>query len=727
MNLLDIGTIEAICTACYGDSFAALGMHANGALSVRAFLPGATACVVIEQASGRRLAALTLIDARGLFAGIIPRRKKPFTYQLAVSWGEQEVLLDDPYCFAPILGEMDVWLLAEGTHHRPFEKLGAHPQQIDGIEGVVFAVWAPNAQRVAVVGDFNGWDGRRHGMRLRQECGVWEIFLPAVPLGACYKFEILGMDGVRNLKADPYAFAAELRPGTASVAAGCPSKVIEFMGREAANHNPIAIYEVHLASWRCVPEEGQRCLNWHELATQLLPYVKDLGFTHIELLPISEFPFDGSWGYQPLGLYAPTARFGTAADFSYFVRAAHAMDLGVLLDWVPGHFPCDSFGLAEFDGTPLFEHSDPREGFHHDWKTLIYNYGRNEVKNYLIGNALYWIERFGVDGLRVDAVASMLYRDYSRPAGQWLPNEFGGRENLEAIAFLREMSEILASECPHAVTFAEESTSFPRVTRAAKQGGLGFNYKWNMGWMHDSLSYMHIDPIYRQHHHNQMTFSLMYVFDEEFVLPLSHDEVVHGKGSILSRMPGDTWQQFANLRAYYAFMWAHPGKKLLFMGSEWGQIREWSHLHSLDWHLLESAWHRGVQALVRDLNQSYQDQPALYEMDSSPSGFKWIVGDDALNSVFVFTRHAADSNDFVLVISNFTPEVRHTYRIGVPLAGRYIEIINTDSTYYQGSNVGNRECQTDHIASHQYPQSISITIPPLATLYLKWLGDKTEY
>jgi 1,4-alpha-glucan branching enzyme len=726
MSGLNFNEVEAICSGSHGDPFAVLGMHLDGStLCVRAFFPDAGACVVIDSATGRRLASLSQIDERGLFAGTIPRRKKIFSYRLAVQWGESEILLDDPYRFKPILGEMDVWLLSEGTHHRPFEKLGAHPQEIDGVSGVAFAVWAPNAQRVAVVGDFNLWDGRRHGMRLRQECGVWEIFIPAAPMGACYKFEILDQAEARHLKADPYAFSAELRPGTASKVAGCLPKVAEFLGRRAANQGdaPISIYEVHLGSWRRVPEDVHRGLNWHELITQLLPYVKELGFTHVELLPISEFPFDGSWGYQPLGLYAPTARLGSAEDFKSFVQAAHEMGLGVLLDWVPGHFPSDSFGLAQFDGTPLFEHSDPKEGFHHDWKTLIYNYGRNEVKNYLIGNALYWIERFGVDGLRVDAVASMLYRDYSRAAGEWIPNEVGGRENLEAIAFLREMSEILASECPYAVTFAEESTSFPAVTQPAKQGGLGFNYKWNMGWMHDSLGYMQLDPIYRQHHHDQMTFSLMYAFDERFVLPLSHDEVVHGKGSILSRMPGDIWQQFANLRAYYAFMWAHPGKKLLFMGSEWAQLREWSHQHSLDWHLLESTWHRGVQALVRDLNQIYQSQPALYQIDFEPRGFHWIIANDALNSIFAFSRHAEDCNDFVLIIANFTPEVRQQYRVGVPKAGRYIEIINTDSMYYQGGNVGNGECQSENIASQQYPQSIAMTIPPLATLYLKWLGE----
>ncbi|AZN35276.1 1,4-alpha-glucan branching protein GlgB [Iodobacter ciconiae] len=717
--------IEAICSGCHGDPFAMLGMHLDGStLCVRAFLPEASACAVIDTATGRRLASLKLIDERGLFAGTISRRKKTFSYRLAVQWGELELLQDDPYRFAPILGEMDVWLLSEGKHHRPFEQLGAHPLQIDGVSGVAFAVWAPNARRVAVVGDFNFWDGRRHGMRLRLECGVWEIFIPEVELGACYKFEILTQAGERQLKADPYAFAAELRPGTASKVAGCPPKEPEFAGRRVANQGdvPISIYEVHLPSWRRVPEDSHRSLVWHELAESLLPYVKELGFTHLELLPVSEFPFDGSWGYQPLGLYAPTARLGSAGDFKSFVLAAHEMGLGVLLDWVPGHFPSDSFGLAQFDGSPLFEHSDPREGFHHDWKTLIYNYGRNEVKNYLIGNALYWIERFGVDGLRVDAVASMLYRDYSRRAGEWIPNELGGRENLEAITFLREMSEILASECPYAVTFAEESTSFSGVTQAVNRGGLGFNYKWNMGWMHDSLGYMQLDPIYRQHHHDKMSFSLMYAFDERFVLPLSHDEVVHGKGSILSRMPGDIWQQFANLRAYYAFMWAHPGKKLLFMGSEWAQLREWSHQHSLDWHLLESAWHRGVQALVRDLNQVYQSQPALYQIDFEPRGFNWIIADDALNSIFAFSRHAEDIDDFVLVISNFTPEVRYEYRVGVPRAGRYIEIINTDSMYYQGGNMGNGECQSENIASQQYPQSLTITIPPLATLYLKWLG-----
>ena len=725
MNRTDSAITEAICSGCVDDPFAVLGMHQGQMLTVRAFLPDATACGVLDAVSGKRVAELSLLDARGFFSGTVPRRKKAFAYRLAVQRGGKEVIIEDPYRFAPVLGETDLWLLSEGNHLRPFEKLGAHLLQVEGIAGVAFAVWAPNARRVAVVGDFNHWDGRCHGMRLRHGCGIWEIFLPGVEPGACYKYEIMDQAGQRSLKADPYAFAAELRPGTASKVAALLPKAEIYPGRRQANspRSPVSVYEVHLASWRRVPEEDNRELCWQEFTAQLLPYAKEMGFTHIELLPISEYPFDGSWGYQPLGLYAPTARFGSATDFLAFVQAAHQMGLGIIADWVPGHFPADAHGLALFDGTPLFEHGDPKEGFHHDWNTLIYNYGRNEVRNFLTGNALYWSERFGLDGLRVDAVASMLYRDYSRAAGEWVPNQYGGRENLEAIAFLRKMSEILAMECPQAVTFAEESTSFPGVTHAVADGGLGFNYKWNMGWMHDSLSYMQQDPLYRHHHHHQMTFSLLYAFTEHFVLPLSHDEVVHGKGSVLSRMPGDTWQQFANLRAYYGFMWAHPGKKLLFMGSEWAQIREWSHLHSLDWHLLASDWHVAVQTLVRDLNTLYQHQPALYQLDSEAAGFNWIVADDAVNSVFAFTRHSEQPDDFILVISHFTPQVCKDYRIGVPRAGRYTEILNTDSMYYHGSNCGNGECQSENIASHQYGQSLLLTIPPLATVYLKWQGD----
>src|SRR5450830_459337 len=545
----------------------------------------------------------------------------------------------------PVLGEMDVWLLSEGTHLRPYEVLGANPAMRDGIAGTRFAVWAPNASRVSVVGDFNYWNGHQNPMHLRHSCGVWELFLPYVTEGALYKYEICTRHGaVLPARADPYARQSELRPATASVVAAMPSVVPRSNQRAQANaqNAPMSIYEVHLGSWRRVADGSNgghgRWLNWDELADTLVPYAKDMGFTHLELMPISEHPFDGSWGYQPIGLYSPTSRFGDARGLSRFVARCHAEGLGLLLDWVPAHFPNDEHGLANFDGTHLYEYADPREGFHKDWNTLIYNFGRTEVRNFLIGNALYWLERFGVDGLRVDAVASMLYRDYSREAGEWVPNEFGGRENLEAIAFLKRMNEVVGTERPQAVTLAEESTAYPAVSRPTYAGGLGFHYKWNMGWMNDTLTYMARDPIHRKHHQNEMTFGLIYAFTENFVLPISHDEVLHGKGSLLNKMSGDRWQKFANLRAYLGFMFGHPGKKLLFMGCEFGQEREWNHDQSLDWHLLEDGLHQGTQRLVRDLNQLYRETPALYTQDFVPAGFEWIENNDADKSVLSFIR-----------------------------------------------------------------------------------------
>ncbi len=714
---MNLDAMNALCAGHHADPFALLGLHKEGSHQVvRAFLPHATRVIVRQQ--GRDVCELAQRDERGFFAGALPDRTSGLNYRLAVEWDGQMVEIDDPYRFPPVLGEMDVWLLSEGTHLRPYEKLGAHPCQFDGVAGVRFAVWAPNARRVSVVGDFCCWDGRRFPMRLRRECGVWEIFLPGVQEGALYKFEILDAHGQTRLKSDPYAFAAELRPGTASKVARLPEIVPVSEARRQANDlaAPISIYEVHLGSWK--RKEGSRWLNWQDLAEQLIPYAKDMGFTHLELLPINEHPFDGSWGYQPLGLYAPTSRFGDPQDFRAFVDAAHAAGLGVILDWVPGHFPTDAHGLAQFDGTHLYEHADPREGFHQDWSTLIYNYGRNEVRNFLIGNALYWLERFGVDGLRVDAVASMLYRDYSRKEGEWIPNEFGGRENLQAIDFLRRMNEVVGIERPGAITLAEESTAFPAVSRPPFMGGLGFHYKWNMGWMNDTLAYMRRDPVHRAHHHHEMTFGMMYAYTENFVLPLSHDEVVHGKGSLLAKMPGDAWQQFANLRAYYAFMWAYPGKKLMFMGGEFAQGREWNHDESLDWHLLEMDWHRGVQMLLRDLNRVYQTEPALHAIDFDGRGFRWLVVDDAPHSVFAFARIDAEGRELI-VVANFTPTPRHAYRIGVPQAGAYREILNTDSHWYGGSNMGNGGLTTEAHASHGHAQSLTLSIPPLAVVYLQ--------
>jgi 1,4-alpha-glucan branching enzyme len=718
--------ITAVVTGEHGDPFAFLGMHEDerAMVLVRTLQPGAGRVAVIEASTGRALAELEKVHPEGLFVGPIPGRRNRFAYRLRVTWDGSDVELEDPYRFPPILGEMDVWLLAEGTHYRPYERLGAHDREIDGVTGTSFAVWAPSASRVSVVGDFNHWDGRRHPMRLRRECGVWEIFLPGVGPGARYKYEIKGGDGsLQPLRADPYGFFAEFRPTTASIVSPLPEVLPGPEKRKAANAlaAPVSIYEVHLGSWRRKPEEGNRFLTWRELEETLIPYVKDLGFTHLELLPISEFPFDGSWGYQPVGLYAPTSRFGSPEDFRRFVARCHEAGIGLLVDWVPGHFPTDPHGLGRFDGTHLYEHADPREGFHKDWNTLIYNYGRNEVKNYLIGNALYWIERFGIDGLRVDAVASMLYRDYSREPGEWIPNYQGGRENLEAIAFLKRMNEIVGTERPEAVMAAEESTAWPMVSRPPSIGGLGFHYKWNMGWMHDTLEYMKRDPSHRKYHHDEITFSLVYAFNENFILPLSHDEVVHGKGSLLNRMPGDRWQKFANLRVYFAFMYAHPGKKLLFMGGEFAQEREWNHDQSLDWHLLDDSLHQGMQMLLRDLNRVYRGHPALHEVDFEPRGFEWIDHNDREQSVLSFIRKADDGERFVVAISNFTPVPRHGYRIGVARPGYYREILNTDSRFYGGSDVGNTGggVQAEDLPAHGRPCSLSLTLPPLATVYLE--------
>jgi 1,4-alpha-glucan branching enzyme len=726
MPLLQQAEISAICEGRHGDPFALLGVHETAALDtvVRAFLPGATAAQAV---AGGRSWPLALIDPRGLFEGAVVPRAKLGHHQLRVRWADgNEQLIEDPYRFGTVLGDMDVWLLAEGSHLRPYEILGATPRTMDGVAGTAFAVWAPNASRVSVVGDFNLWDGRRHPMRLRRECGVWELFLPGVHAGARYKFELLSREGhLLPQKADPFARASELRPATASVVAVMPPVAPPSPARQAANalDAPMSIYEVHLGSWKRVPEDGNRWLNWDELAAQLVPYAADMGFTHLELLPVSEHPFDGSWGYQTLGMFSPTSRFGDAAGFRRFVDAAHAAGVGVLLDWVPAHFPTDAHGLAEFDGTHLYEYADRREGFHNDWNTLIYNFGRTEVRNFLVGSALYWLERFNVDGLRVDAVASMLYRDYSRKADQWIPNVHGGRENLEAIALIKRANEVIGGERPQAVTLAEESTAFPAVSRPTYAGGLGFHYKWNMGWMHDTLQYMQRDPIHRSYHHGEMTFGLVYAFNENFVLPISHDEVVHGKGSLLGKMPGDEWQRFANLRAYLGFMWGHPGKKLLFMGCEFAQSAEWNHDTSLDWHLLQHPPHAGMQALVRDLNRLYRASPALHSQDFTGDGFEWIDHEDAGRSLLSFVRKGRNGQQ-VLVVCNFAPTVHEGLRLGVLKAGTWRERLNTDSSHYGGSNVGLPlgAASSEPVASHGRAQSIVITVPPLATVFFEWIA-----
>jgi len=704
------------------DPFSYLGMHEdNGVVVVRVFHPSATAIAVMDRASGAHVADLPRIHDEGLFAG--PVGESLFSYRLRATSPTTEEVIEDPYAFGPVLGELDLYLHAEGNYLRGFEKMGAHPTARDGVEGTTFAVWAPNARRVSVVGDFNGWDGRAHPMRLHPGAGIWDIFLPGIGAGTRYKYEIKARNGSILLKADPFAFQAELPPRTASVVAADARAGVQVEPTGKAPHadrrSPISIYEVHLSSWRRVPEEGNRNLTYRELAETLVPYVKEMGFTHIELMPISEHPFDGSWGYQPTAMFAPTSRYGTPEDFRHFVHRCHEEGLGIILDWAAGHFPNDAHGLYTFDGTHLYEHADPREGYHPDWGSYIYNFGRNEVRGFLLSNALFWLSHFGVDGLRVDAVASMIYRNYSRKDGEWVPNIHGGVENLEAIDFLRRMNELVYADSPHAITVAEESTAWPMVSRPTYLGGLGFGFKWNMGWMHDTLQYMSKDPIHRRYHHHDLTFGLLYAFTENFILPLSHDEVVHGKGSLLAKMPGDLWQKFANLRAYYTFMYTMPGKKLLFMGAEIGQWDEWNHDSSLDWHLLQYKEHAGLKQCLKDLNGLYRSRTALHSRDCEPEGFQWIDCNDADASVISYIRRGADPGDFVVVVCNFTPVVRPNYRIGVPQSGRYYEAFNSDSTYYGGSNTGNGDgLSTTGTPLHGLPDSLSVTLPPLGAFVL---------
>ncbi len=716
--------IAAICAGHHADPFSILGPHFDGSGGrwLRSFMPNAR---TVHARLADQYVPLTRVHERGFFEGLLAAAL-PANYVLQVEWdnGHQETI-EDPYRFDSTLGDVDLWLLREGTHLRPYEILGAHRQTIEGVDGVRFVVWAPEALRVSVVGDFNYWDARRHPMRRLHSTGLFELFLPHVRIDARYKYDVLGASGrVWSQKADPYAFRSELRPATASIVADLPPPVVLPDDRHRANsrHAPVSIYEVHPGSWRRQWGESP-FLSWQALGDQLIPYVQELGFTHIELMPVTEHPLDASWGYQPTGMYAPTARFGDAAALREFVNRCHAAGIGVLLDWVPAHFPSDSHGLGRFDGSALYEHADPREGLHRDWNTLIYNYGRAEVKNFLIGSALYWLERYGFDGLRVDAVASMLYRDYSREEGHWVPNIHGGRENIEAVHFLQRLNEIIGQERAAAVTIAEESTAWQGVSRPTHAGGLGFHYKWNMGWMNDTLRYISRDPLYRRHHQNELTFGLCYAFSENFVLPISHDEVVHGKGSLLGKMPGDRWQRFANLRAYLGFMYAHPGKKLLFMGCEFGQEREWDHDRELDWALLDQADHAGVQRLVKDLNRLYRALPALHQLDSESDGFEWIDHSDHDHSVICFLRRARNPDREVLVVCNFTPMVHEAYRVGVSRPGRYRECLNTDSRHYAGSDVGNPfgEVTTEAIGWHGRDYSLCLRLPPLATVFFECL------
>ena len=718
--------VAAIVQGRHDDPFAVLGVHAAGGVFVaRAFVPHATDLVAFTL-GGQAVGELRLRDPAGFFEGPIDLRShQPLRLQASNPSGSWA--LGDPYTFGPVLGPLDDYYSAEGTHLRLFDKLGAHALEHQGVSGVHFALWAPSARRVAVVGDFNDWDGRRHVLRHRLGAGTWEIFIPDLQPGAAYKFEILGPDGIRlPLKSDPFAFATERRPKTASIVATPAGRSWSDAvyraerGSRQARRSPIAIYEVHLGSWR--RKDDGAFLSYGELADQLIPYASSLGFTHLELLPIAEHPLDESWGYQPTSLYAPTSRFGDPEGFAAFVDRAHNAGLGVILDWVPAHFPTDEHGLARFDGTALYEHADPRQGFHPDWNTAIYNYGRREVASFLVNNALFWLERFHVDGLRVDAVASMLYLDYSRRAGEWVPNRFGGRENLDAVEFLRRANTEAYRAFPSALMIAEESTSWPGVSHPADRGGLGFGFKWNMGFMHDTLAYLGRDPAHRKFHHQELTFGLLYAFSENFILPLSHDEVVHGKGSLIAKMAGDSWQKFATLRAYYAFMWGYPGKKLLFMGQEFAQPGEWNAVQQLDWDRLHDPRHAGVRTLVADLNRLYRTLPALHARDCEPSGFVWLIVDDKANSVFAWIRNGAPEDRPVAVVSNFTPVPRENYRLPLPFAGRWVERLNTDATVYGGSGMGNlgEVAAVAATGNGGHAARALLTLPPLATLMLEY-------
>jgi 1,4-alpha-glucan branching enzyme len=728
----DPKAIAAVVGGYHGAPFDILGMHPDPSrqppgLVVRTFQPQAAE---VAMRRGAAVIPMQRVHAGGVFEAQFPGETEFFRYQLEIILPEgQTYVTEDPYRYPPVLTEFDLYLFGEGNHFRLYDKLGAHLIEHDGVRGVAFAVWAPNAERVSAIGEFNQWDGRRHPLRPRGAVGLWEIFIPGLVQGDLYKFEIkTRYQGYVAVKADPFGFASELRPKTASVVwdlnryAWHDADWLAGRANRQALAGPLSIYEVHLGSWKRAldPALGRRWLTYRELADELVPYAKEMGYTHLELMPVTEHPFDGSWGYQTIGYYAPTARFGTPDDFRDFVDRAHQAGLGVIVDWVPAHFPKDSAGLSFFDGTHLYEHADPRKGEHQEWGTLIFNFGRNEVRAFLLSNALFWLDKYHIDGLRVDAVASMLYLDYSRKAGEWIPNQFGGRENLEAVAFIKRFNELVHEQYPSALTFAEESTAWPMVSRPAYLGGLGFDLKWNMGWMHDMLEYMTKDPVHRRYHHNELTFSLIYAFTENFLLPFSHDEVVYGKRSMLNKMPGDYWQKFANLRALYGYMYGHPGKKMLFMGSEFGQWNEWNYETELDWVLLEYDSHRQVREYVQALNRLYASQAALYEVDFEPGGFQWIDFRDVDNSIVSFFRRAKDPDDVVVVVANFTPVPREGYRVGVPVPGFYCELLNSDSALYGGGNLGNAGGVPSEPTPWQgQPHSMMLTIPPLAVMFFK--------
>ena len=721
----DPNEISQVLDARHPDPFGFLGLHANPAgsgLVLRVFRPGASAVGVLRD--GSEVVEMERIDKRGFFELVFSGEKENFAYQLQYHFGETKAdPVADVYSFGPVLGEQDLHFFGEGNHRHLWKCMGAHVRELGGVDGCAFAVWAPNAYRVSVVGDFNDWDGRVHPMRNHN--GVWEIFIPGVSTGVHYKFELVGAEGNLFNKSDPFAFFSQHGPETASITYDLDNylwKDEDWLKKRSETdpyHGPMSVYEVHLGSWKRRFEEENRYLTYLELADELVDYVADMGYTHIELMPVAEFPFDGSWGYQVCGYFAPTSRFGSPDEFREFVDRCHQRGIGVIVDWVPAHFPKDAHGLGRFDETALYEHADPRQGEHADWGTLIFNFGRNEVRNFLISNAMYWLQEFHIDGLRVDAVASLLYLDYSREDGEWVPNQFGGRENLEAIEFLKQLNQVCYEEHPGIMTIAEESTAFPGVSRPVDTGGLGFGFKWNMGWMNDSLTYMSHEPIHRKYHHGVATFSMIYAYHENYVLVLSHDEVVHGKGSMVQKMPGDRWQQMANLRMFYAWMFAHPGKKLLFQGLDFGQSEEWNHDQSLPWHLLEYAEHEGMRNLVRDLNHLYTAEPALHELDHEPGGFEWIDHNDAKHSLFSFVRKS-QSGEIIVAAVNATPVPREGYRLGVIEPGFYEEILNSDSELYGGSNVGSGGgIPAQDIEAHGKPWSIQVSIPPLATVWFK--------
>jgi 1,4-alpha-glucan branching enzyme len=724
-------TVAAIVGGYYSSPFDILGIHritrpGGVSIAIRTFQPQARAVRVIRQGQAH---AMRRVHPDGFFEAEFSEDVERFSYRLSITLPDGRVYeTEDPYAYAPVLSDFDLHLFGEGNHFRLYEKLGAHVIEHEGAEGVCFAVWAPNAERVSVVGEFNQWDGRRHPMRPRGTSGLWEIFIPGLRPGVLYKYEIKTKYlGYLAIKADPYGLFAEMRPNTASVIWDLnrypwgDQKWMAARKQRQSLEAPIAIYEVHLGSWKRKPDPiGMRWLSYRELADELIPYVQELGYTHIELLPVSEHPYDQSWGYQTTGYFAPTSRYGSPDDFRYLIDRAHQAEVGVILDWVPAHFPKDGHGLSFFDGTSLYEHADPRQGEHRDWGTLIYNYGRNEVRAFLLSSALFWLDKYHIDGLRVDAVASMLYLDYSRKPGEWVANPFGGRENLDAVSFLKRFNEIVHLEYPDVLTVAEESTAWPQVSRPTYLGGLGFDLKWNMGWMHDMLEYMGKDPIHRRYHHGDLTFSLLYAFTENFVLPFSHDEVVHGKRAMLSKMPGDYWQKFANLRVLYGYMYGHPGKKLLFMGGEIGQWNEWNSEWELDWELLRYESHRFLREYVKALNQFYVSEPALHEVDFSWEGFQWIDFHDVDHSIVSFLRRARNPEDFVLVVANFTPVPRHGYRIGAPSSGFYCELLNSDAANFGGSGIWNAGALRSEPTPWQgQPHSIVVTVPPLAIVFFK--------